>query len=156
MVPNHFIFPYQMRYINNKTLISLISPVPECVYAYHMSIMVQKSSPFIEKFNFILQRAVEIGIISHQYAMSKWDISMEYVRQAKRGHIVDHEIHLIGLKEMETLFIYYSAAMAVSIGVFFIELYVGRRRNKQNQQQQGRCQLGSNHRPRQRIIIIRE
>lgn len=149
MVPNHFIFGYQINYISNDTGKSLIIPVPECVYAYHMSIMIQKSSPFIETFNFILQRSVESGIISHQYKLSMWELSMAYIQRSKAGHIPERQVHLLGMKELQSMFMYYVVAMIGSIVVFVGELFWGRRQRKQHRQTRTR----PNHKHQIRILI---
>lgn len=159
MVPNHFIFGYQMNYISNETGQNMINPVPECVYAYHMSIMLQKSSPFIEKFNFILQRTVEIGIVGHQYRMSLAELSMGLIRLTKAGHFQERQIHLVGMKEMESLFVYYLVAMGISVLVFAGELFLDklqRRRLINRRKQRQRTRDNTNNRQRMTTLTIRK
>lgn len=74
----------------------------------------------------MLQRVVEIGILNHLYELSSWEISMKLIRHIKAVQIKEKEIHLVGMKEMESLFIYYTVLMTISTTVFVCEILLDR------------------------------
>lgn len=126
LCPNHYIEFYKTIYLSNSTGETLINYVPQCVYAYYMSVMVPKSSPFIRHFNTIIQLIMEAGLIQFQYGNGKAESKLAYTRQVKEGIFFQKTDRLLSMKELFTLFKYYTIWLGVTFIVLIIEIVVGK------------------------------
>lgn len=126
LCPNHYIEFYKTIYLSNGTGESLINYVPQCVYAYYMSVMVPKSSPFIRQFNNIIQLIVEAGLIEFQYSNGMAESKLAYTRQVKEGVFFQRTDRLLSMKELFTLFKYYTIWLGVTIIVLILEILVSK------------------------------
>lgn len=126
LCPNHYIEFYKTIYLSNSTGESLINYVPQCVYAYYMSVMVPKTSPFIRHFNLIIQLIKEAGLIQYQYSNGMAESKLAYTRQVKEGIFFEKTDRLLSMKELFTLFKYYTIWLGITIIVLIIEILVSK------------------------------
>lgn len=126
MCPNFFIEIYETIFLSNVTGESLINYVPECVFEYYMSVMVPKSSPFINHFNRIIQLVIEAGLIEYQYDRGKAESKLAYTRQVKEGIFFEKTERLLSMKELQTLFTYYCIWLGIAFIVLIIEIIVSK------------------------------
>lgn len=130
MIPNHYIYYYESKFLSNKTGRPAFYTVPDYPYSYFMSVMVQKRSPFIERFNYICLRAKEAALFDHQYNLGLYRMKMLSIRRTKEGLVAQETTKTIGIKEMQTFFLYYAGAMAVTFVIFLLEFIAHRLERK--------------------------
>lgn len=126
MCPNHYIHDYKTKFLSNTTGESLINYVPQCVYSYYMSVMVSKSSPFIKRFNQIIQIIIEAGLIRYQYSKGMSELQLQYIKLAKDDLVFEVQVRLLGMKEMSTLFAFYVIWLCFTFVVFVLEIVISK------------------------------
>lgn len=100
--------------------------IPETAYEFYISLMAPKSSPFIEKFNEILVRFVETGIMDYHTNRAKEDNNMFWVKRVIKAETPNQENKAIKFAELKPLFKIYLYLIAASIVVFLLECLIWR------------------------------
>ncbi|XP_055585240.1 uncharacterized protein LOC129738080 [Uranotaenia lowii] len=100
---------------------SSLNEIPEPVYEFYKSMVVPKSSPFIETFNGLISRFVESGFVVEQ--ARQLDI-VEYLLQIKRTAENEQEPYerVFDMESLKFLFVFYLIMMLLATVVFVLEL----------------------------------
>lgn len=117
---------YLNQFYDPETGENLFENVPEIAYEFYISLMAPKSSPFIEKFNEVLLRFVETGIIEHHTSNARIDNDKIWIQRILNGETPKPPEKAIKLKELEMLFKIYLYLIAASLIVFLLELLIWR------------------------------
>lgn len=97
--------------------------IPQKVMEYYISFMVPKSSPFQDRFNQIIRRSVESGIVSYQQNLAVMDLEISsLIKQTKNGFVLEKTIRIITVEDLMDTLIHYLEFSALALGAFLIEV----------------------------------
>ncbi|KAG5671678.1 hypothetical protein PVAND_001866 [Polypedilum vanderplanki] len=123
---------YLNQFYDPSTGENLFENVPEIAYEFYISLMAPKGSPFIEKFNEILMRFVETGIIDHHTSKAKMDDDSIWIKRILKGETPKPADKAIKLNELELLFKIYLGLIAISFMIFLLEILIWRPSTKKH------------------------
>ena len=84
--------------------------------SYNVGMYLEKGSLYLEKFNHIISRPVEAGLID------KWTSDLNDTKQFHSSSTANNEPHFLTLPDLEDMFTFLFVGWAVSTVVFIAEL----------------------------------
>jgi hypothetical protein len=109
-----------------KTKEDLYAKIPECVYKFYHAMMVPKRSPYQDKFNQILQKIIEAGIVEYQISVNEIELIKVKIQRVKDGNMPQLNEKTIKMDQIRSLIYLYLTFVFLSIIVFIVEI-VGHR-----------------------------
>lgn len=108
--------------ITKKTCCAI---VPEVFFEFYEAMLTQRSSPFQDIFNSIIQRIIESGIQRHQVNLANFDDNTERIKRIRNGEIPPVDTKTIEFYEVEKIFFLYLILTGFAVVVFCLETIIG-------------------------------
>jgi hypothetical protein len=109
-----------------KTKEDLYTIVPECAFKFLHAMVVPKSSPYQDKFNNLLQRIIEAGVIEYQKSLIEIDYMKVKFQRVKDGNMPPLDEKTIKMDQIRSIIYLYSTFVFLAIIVFVVELFYHR------------------------------
>uniref|UniRef100_A0A336KTW7 CSON011386 protein n=1 Tax=Culicoides sonorensis TaxID=179676 RepID=A0A336KTW7_CULSO len=119
LTPEIYIPTYQASSFENG--VQRIHEIKETPMKYYLALTIPKKSPYIERFNEIIDRIVAAGIVNYQTDRAIADAELEYIKKIKENGIKGDELKLLGMKELKSLFYVYMLLCGFATLVFGLE-----------------------------------
>lgn len=113
---------YLDRFFDNETGENLFEGVPEIAFKFYLANVVPKHSPFIERFNEIIIRYLELGIGDYHIGHAYSDNQIVMIRRLKNGQVPETQIRAMKLIDFRNMFKFFLHLIAVSVIVFLLEV----------------------------------
>jgi hypothetical protein len=103
--------------------------VPETFANMHTSMIVPKTSPYIDKFNRVTEKFMETGMVVGEMKKVKTSQLLQLIRQIRNGKMpAEKSVHkVIDTKTMEAPFVLLISLHLLSVLVFGVELLVAKK-----------------------------
>ena len=95
---------YLNRFFDQSNGENLFESIPEIAFEFYISLMAPRSSPFIEKYNIILQYYVESGIGAHHVGLAYYDNDKVWIQRIKAGQIPKPSDGAIKFEDLRLVF----------------------------------------------------
>lgn len=96
--------------------------VPESPYEFYVSMMTPKNSPFQKRFNEIINRIVESGIIKYQDMLAHIDFEKYLINRVKRGFVSESGQKVLELDDLLSVFALYLVMNTIAIVIIILEV----------------------------------
>lgn len=108
------------KWAPNTTHTSGVYVIPEPIYEFYKSMVVPKTSPFIQTFNAIISRCVESGVVERQNRQVQGIVELLTIRRLKE--LGKGKERLFDMEVLWFLFVFYLIMMLLSTVVFVLEI----------------------------------
>lgn len=116
---------YLDRYYNNVTGENDLEVVPESAFEFYIALMAPKASPFIDRFNDIMNIYVQTGLYQYHFEKASHDNSKVWINRVKRGFIPKPRNQALTIVDMRRAFKLYSGLIALCSIIFIVEYVIG-------------------------------
>ena len=111
--------------VDNITGDPLLHVIPESPIAFYTSFLVPKTSPFIDRFNQIIQFIKQSGFNKYSEDQAKFNAKMYYIKRAKsHQYTASNTATKISIFHLSSLFTVWAYSISVSFIVFLIEIII--------------------------------
>lgn len=115
---------YLNRFYDRRTGENLYESVPEVAFEFYISLMAPKNSPFIEKYNEILQSYIESGIGGHHVGFAYYDNDKIWTKRIKNGETPKPSDGAIKFEDLRLAFEIHVYLCTICCVVFIVEILV--------------------------------
>jgi hypothetical protein len=109
-----------------ETKEDLYTIVPQCAFKVLHAMMVPKNSPYQDKFNNLLQRIIEAGIIEYQVSLIEIEFMKVKIQRVKDGNMPPLAQKKIKMDQIRSIIYLYLTFVFLAIIVFVVELFYHR------------------------------
>lgn len=114
---------YLDRYYNNETGENILEVVPESAFEFYIALMAPKASPFIDRFNQIINIYTQTGLYQHHTEQAAHDNTKIWIHRVKHGLVPTRKSPSLSLKDVKDCFALYLALIGLACGVFCLEIF---------------------------------
>lgn len=115
---------YLDRYYDNQTGENYIEVVPESAFEFYIAPMVPKSSPFIDKFNQIINIYAQSGLNQYHVERASHDNTKVWIHRLINGFVPENKIQSLKLDEMSDCFKLYLVLSGFCLCIFILECFI--------------------------------
>lgn len=112
---------YLDRFYDNKTGENSFEVVPESAFQFYIAMMAPKSSPFVDRFNQIINLYVQTGLYQYHTQKAIDDNEKIWIHRMKNGLIPKQKSRSLGISDLQALFKLYLYLIAFCCVIFFFE-----------------------------------
>lgn len=102
--------------------VNRIHEIKETPMKYFSALTISKKSPYIERFNEVIDLIVASGIVKYQTDKAKNERDLVFIRKIKKDGVEVLHLKLLGMKELRSLFYCYILLCCLAVVVFALEL----------------------------------
>lgn len=128
LTPEIYISTFMAESFENG--VKRVEKVPETPMKYFSGLMIPKNSPYIKRFNEIIDLIVAAGIVNYQTDKAKREADLGYIGKIKKYGIEGNKLKLLGMKELKSLFHCYIILCCLAIVLFTFELFLKQQASK--------------------------
>lgn len=115
---------YLDRYFDEANGENYLEVVPESAFEFYIAMMAPKSSPFVDRFNHILNIYVQTGLHQYHALKASDDNTKVWIQRVKKGMIPKQKTRWLKVEDLHDAFILYLEFCALSFVVFVIEVLI--------------------------------
>lgn len=119
LTPEIYLANYQAETFENGEV--QIHGVRESLMNFYLGITISKKSPYIHRFNEVVDLIVAAGVVNYQTDRAMSEARLEYIKKIKQYGVKDENLKLIGMKQLKSIFLFYCCMCALALNMFLFE-----------------------------------
>lgn len=116
---------YLDRFYDHETGENLFEVIPESAFQFYIAMMAPKSSPFIDRFNQIINKYVETGLYQYHTQKAIDDNEKVWIHRIKNGYTPRAKRQSLKLSDLQALIKLYLSLVGFCCVIFFFEYLTG-------------------------------
>lgn len=115
---------YLNNFYDSKTGENLLEAVPESAFEFYIAMMAPKTSPFIDRFNQIINIYVQTGLYGYNTKRSYDDNEKVLIYRVKNGLTPKEKSQSLSLHDLQDAFKVYFSLLGCGCFAFILEAYI--------------------------------
>jgi hypothetical protein len=112
---------YLDRFYDNETGQNLFEVVPESVFQFYIAMIAPKASPFVDRFNQIINLYVQTGLYQYHTQKASDDNEKIWIHRIQNGLVAKEKSKSLHVRDLQALFKLYLGLNVLCCVVFLLE-----------------------------------